>query len=95
MKIYVGRLSPEVSDDDLLKEFAAFGVVSSVEVLRENITGVSRGSGLVEMPSKREAVLAITHLHGRELRGRRIQVAEVLQRSRHDRGGKKPPNKKS
>jgi RNA recognition motif-containing protein len=77
MKIFVGNLSREVGEADLLKAFSTFGQVSAVTVLRYRHTGEPRGSGSVEMPEKTEARAAITGLNDQMIRGRRIMVHEA------------------
>lgn len=77
MNIYVGNLSHDVTDDDLRKEFEAFGQVASARVIKDKFSGESRGFGFVEMPSKEEATAAITGLEERELKGRKINVNEA------------------
>ena len=52
MNIFVGNLAHSSSEDDLRKEFEAFGVVSKVSILKDKFTGAPRGFGFVEMSSK-------------------------------------------
>jgi RNA recognition motif-containing protein len=85
MKIFVGNLSHEVSDDDLNKAFAAFGKVDSATVIKDKFTGASRGFGFVEMPTASEAQAAIEGTNGKDLKGKAINVNEA--RPREDRGG--------
>ncbi len=85
MKIFVGNLSHEVSDDDLNKTFAAFGKVESATVIKDKFTGASRGFGFVEMPTGSEAQAAIDGTNGKDLKGKAINVNEA--RPREDRGG--------
>lgn len=85
MKIYVGNLSRDVSDEDLLKAFESFGRVESATVVKDKFTGESRGFGFVEMPSVSEARSAINGMNGKELKGRAVNVNEA--RPREERGG--------
>ena len=84
MKIYVDRLPPEVTEDHLQREFAAYGVVAYVKIVRDWISGESRGFSFVVMPSTAEAKSAIRGLSGRVLAGQAIVVEAA--RSRPDRG---------
>jgi RNA recognition motif-containing protein len=86
MNIYVGNLAPEVTEDDLRKEFEAYGQVATVNVIKDRFTGESRGFGFVEMPSKEEAQEAIASLNTKDLKGRSLKVNEA--RPRPDRGGR-------
>jgi RNA recognition motif-containing protein len=89
MKIYVGNLSRDVRDEDLLKAFEAFGNVESATVVKDKFTGETRGFGFVEMASATEAQAAIDGMNGTELMGRAVNVNEA--RPREDRfGGGRP-----
>ncbi|MBI5286970.1 MAG: RNA-binding protein [Deltaproteobacteria bacterium] len=85
MKIFVGNLSREVMDEDLLGAFESFGKVESATVIKDKYTGESRGFGFVEMPSLSEARSAINGMNGKELKGRTVNVNEA--RPREERGG--------
>jgi RNA recognition motif-containing protein len=77
MNIYVGNLSYEATDEDLKKEFEAFGQVESVKIIRDNYTNRSKGFGFVEMPNNSEAQAAIDGLKGKELKGRALNINEA------------------
>ena len=85
MKIYVGNLSFELTEDELAAEFGAYGQVDSVAIPADKISGRPRGFAFVEMGSKSEAEAAITGLNGKVLKERTIVVNES--RPRTDRGG--------
>ncbi len=85
MKIYVGNLPFETTDEDLAQEFSAFGEVASANVVIDRVNGRSRGFGFVEMPTDSEAEAAIAALNGKELMGRPLTVNES--RPREDAGG--------
>lgn len=87
MNIYVGNLSHDATDGDVQKAFEAFGKVMSVNIIRDKISGQSRGFGFVEMPDNGEAQAAIAGMHGKEFMGRALNVNEA--RPRTDRGGGK------
>jgi RNA recognition motif-containing protein len=86
MNIYVGNLSRDVTDEELRKEFEAFGKVESVNVIKDKYSGQSRGFGFVEMAAKTEGQAAITGLKGKVLQGRTIDVSEA--RPRTEGGGR-------
>ena len=81
MNIYVGNLSREVTEDDLLEAFEEFGQVESVKIITERGSGESRGFGFVEMPAEAEAQSAINGLNGKELKGGTLKVNEARPRS--------------
>jgi cold-inducible RNA-binding protein len=80
MKIYVGSLSKDVTEADLRQAFEAFGQVASAEVMKDKISGASKGFGFVEMPVEAEAHAAIQGLNGKELKGRTLKVNEARPR---------------
>jgi RNA recognition motif-containing protein len=84
-KLYVGNLSFEVTDGDLLKMFEPHGTVQSAQVIMDRDTGRSKGFGFVEMGNDAEAQAAIQALNGQEVEGRALKVNEA--RPREDRGG--------
>jgi RNA recognition motif-containing protein len=80
MNIYVGNLSLEMTEDELRKEFTAFGEVISVTIMNDKYigSGQPRGYGYVEMASKSEGATAIANLEGKRLRNRVVNVVEAL-----------------
>jgi len=82
MNIYVGNLSYSLTESELRVAFAAFGHVSSVNILRDRESGRSRGFGFVEMPDQAEADAAVMNLNGKDLDGRALRVNEARPRER-------------
>ena len=74
MRIYVGNLSYNVTEEELRQEFESFGKVESINVIMDRLSGVSKGFGFVEMPSVSEGQAAITALNGKNLHDREIVV---------------------
>ena len=89
MNIYVGKLSYEVTEEDLRLAFEPFGQVESVTVIKDKHSGQSKGFGFVEMASKAEGQAAIDGLNGKELKGRALNVnaAHPRTESRSSGGG--------
>jgi RNA recognition motif-containing protein len=87
MRIYVGNLSYDVTEEELQKEFLAYGEVISASILNDKFSGRPKGFGFVEMASKSEAEAAITGLNGKVLRERTIVVNEARPRSDNRGGG--------
>jgi RNA recognition motif-containing protein len=85
MKLYVGNLSFQTSNDELHELFATVGTVESANVVEDRDTGRSRGFGFVEMASQGEGEAAIEQLNGKEVNGRELKVNEA--RPRENRGG--------
>jgi cold-inducible RNA-binding protein len=87
MKIYVGNLSYEVTEEDLRQEFEAFGEVTSVSVITDKYSGRPKGFAFVEMATKSEAEAAISGLNGKTLKERTIMVNEARPRTDNRSGG--------
>lgn len=87
MNIYVGNLSREVSDEDLMTEFSAYGKVKSVKVIRDLFSGDSKGFGFVEMVVATEAQKAIDELNTKEVKGKKLVVNEARPKTDDRRGG--------
>jgi RNA recognition motif-containing protein len=86
MKLYVGNLSFDTTDNDLRQAFAAYGQVDSAKTVTDRETGRSRGFGFVEMPNDAEARKAMQTLDGKDLQGRTIKVNEAKPREDRPRG---------
>ncbi|MCK5707791.1 MAG: RNA-binding protein [Candidatus Aureabacteria bacterium] len=85
MKLYVGNLSYEFTEEDLKLAVEPFGQPESVTLIKDKYTGKSKGFGFVEMASKSEGQAVIDGLNGKEIKGRPLTVNEA--RPREDRGG--------
>ncbi len=77
MNMYVSNLGFHVTDEDLRKLFADFGVVDSAKVIMDRMTNQSRGFGFVEMQNDTEAEAAMQKLAGKEVEGRSISVSKA------------------
>jgi len=86
MKIYVGNLSYDVTEEQLRQEFAAHGKVDSVSVITDKYTGRPKGFAFVEMPSVSEGQAAIAGLNGKIIKDRPLTVNAARPRT-DDRGG--------
>jgi cold-inducible RNA-binding protein len=87
MKIYVGNLSFDATEEDVRSAFEAFGKVDEVNIIKDRDTGRAKGFGFVEMPSGEEAKEAIEALNGKEFKGRDMNVNEARPKSEGSRGG--------
>ena len=75
MKLYVGNLAYEVTEDELREAFSSFGEVESVKLITDKYSGRSKGFGFVEINDE-AAAQAIGALNGVELKGRPIKISE-------------------
>lgn len=89
MKLYVGNLSFNTSNQDLNELFGTVGTVESSNIIEDRETGRSRGFGFVEMATKEDGENAIAQLNGKEVDGRQLKVNEAKpQESRGGGGGR-------
>ncbi len=77
MKLYVGNLPYNTSEEDLRNLFSQHGNVQSVAVITDRDTGRSKGFGFVEFADDNEAKNAIAGLSGQEFGGRALTVNEA------------------
>ncbi len=82
MKLYVGNLSRNTTDDTVRSVFEQFGEVSSVRILFDRETRQSRGFGFVEMPNDEQAKEAMDKINETEIEGRRVRVNEAREPER-------------
>ena len=75
--IFVGNLSFQTTQEDLLATFSQFGNVERVNIVTDRDTGQPRGFAFVEMTDGQEARNAIAQLNGAELNGRALNVNEA------------------
>jgi RNA recognition motif-containing protein len=85
MRLYVGNLSYNVTNQSLETLFSEYGQVKSAQVVQDRDTGRSKGFGFVEMNDNGQAQAAIQGLNLKEVEGRCLTVNEA--RPREERGG--------
>jgi RNA recognition motif-containing protein len=88
MKLYVGNLPYNTSEDDLRTLFSQYGNVESVAVITDRDTGRSKGFGFVEFPDDSEAKNAIQALSGQQYGGRALTVNEARPKTGGAGGGR-------
>lgn len=77
MKLYVGNLSWNTTNQDLIELFNGVGPVTSANIIEDRETGRSRGFGFVEMENQADGENAISQLNGHEVDGRQLKVNEA------------------
>ncbi|MBX7054459.1 MAG: RNA-binding protein [Pyrinomonadaceae bacterium] len=88
MKLYVGNISFNTTNQDLNDLFGAIGTVESANIIEDRETGRSRGFGFVEMASQAEGENAIAQLNGKEVDGRALKVNEAKPQENRSGGGR-------
>ena len=91
VKLFVGNLSFQATEEDVRELFQHAGPVGSVRIVTDQFTGRSRGFGFVEMATREEAVEAIKMLNGRLFRDRHLVVDEARPQPQRGRGGLRLP----
>ena len=84
-RLYVGNMSWNTTEGDLLRQFEQAGTVSSCDLIMDKFTGQSKGFGFVEMGSQEETDKAISMFNGQDLDGRALTVNEARPRENRDR----------
>jgi RNA recognition motif-containing protein len=87
MNIYVGNLSWQMTDEDLRTLFEQYGSVTSAKIVKDKVSGRSKGFGFVEMPEDGEAQNALSSLYESEVLGRKIIVNEAQPKPQGGAGG--------
>ena len=82
-KLYVGNLTYDTTEDNLVELFSEYGEVLSAQIIIDRDTNRSKGFGFVEMADGADE--AANALNGQDFKGRNLTVNEA--RPREDRGG--------
>jgi cold-inducible RNA-binding protein len=84
VKLFVGSLSWDTTDQSLREAFERFGEVVEAKVITERDSGRSRGFGFVTFTDDEAGRNAISEMDGAELDGRTIRVDEARERKPRD-----------
>ena len=87
MTIYIGNLSFQAEQEDLLDLFSQYGEVAKCSLPLDRETGRKRGFAFVEMASDAEEQKAIDDLQNVEWMGRMIRVNKATPRQGGGGGG--------
>src|SRR5262245_8158234 len=85
MKLYVGNLSFETTENDLQYLFEQHGQVAEVALMMDRMTGKSRGFAFVTMNDDGQANAALAAVNGKEVGGRTLTVSEARPREERPR----------
>lgn len=87
VKLYVGNMSYNTTEDELRTLFAEAGSVVAVDMIKDRDTGTSKGFAFVTMSSQADASKAISMFNGREVGGRALTVNAARPREERGSGG--------
>lgn len=87
VKLYVGNLSYNTTEENLRELFSQAGAVASVALIKDRTTGQSKGFAFVEMDSQANAQKAITMFKDYSMNDRQIAVSFARPREERSGGG--------
>ena len=79
-KLYIGNVPFDAQDLDLQELFGEVGPVVSAKIIKDKMTGRSRGFAFVEMEIESDAQNAISKFNGYDFNGRALIVSEAKPR---------------
>ena len=85
VKLYVGNMTYDTTEDQLRTMFTEAGPVVAVDVIKDRDTGTAKGFAFITMSSQADAAKAITMFNGKEVGGRPLTVNTA--KPREERGG--------
>jgi RNA recognition motif-containing protein len=74
VRIYVGNLNKSTTQAEIDTLFAQAGTISSVELVKDKSTGLSKGFAFVSMPTQAEADKAISMFNDYDLAENKLKV---------------------
>jgi len=87
VRLYVGNLSYNTTEDGLRGLFSQAGSVASVDLIKDRMTDTSKGFAFVQMNTQSEAEKAIALFDSYSLDNRQIRVSVARPREASDKGG--------
>jgi len=81
MKLFVGNLSWDATEEELKQLFSTVGEVVSVKIIQDHNTGKSKGFGFVEMKDQVAGDAAIHTLNDTNLNGRPLRISQAREMS--------------
>ncbi|XP_058819939.1 RNA-binding protein 39 isoform X2 [Topomyia yanbarensis] len=80
MRLYVGSLHFNITEDMLRGIFEPFGKIDLIQLIMDSDTGRSKGYGFITFHNADDAKKALEQLNGFELAGRPMKVGNVTER---------------
>lgn len=76
-KLYVGSLHENITEDMLKGIFTPFGRIDQIQIIKDAMTGVSKGYAFVTFAEPESAKRALDQLNGFEIAGKAIKLNSV------------------
>jgi RNA recognition motif-containing protein len=77
MKLLVRNLARSTTVKELTDLFEVFGKVQSCNLVMDEVSGVSKGFGFIEMPKAGEAKIALKNLNNKTVGSNKIRVKKA------------------
>jgi cold-inducible RNA-binding protein len=87
VKLYVGNMTYDTTEEQLRTMFAEAGTVVTVDVIKDRDTGTAKGFAFITMGSQADAAKAISMFNGKEVGGRPLTVNTAKPREERSGGG--------
>lgn len=81
MKLYIGNLHKNTTEEDLMDLFGSMGKMTSIKVIKDQLSGLSRGFGFIEFDSREGGNNAISRFDNYSFQGMNIVVNEARERA--------------
>lgn len=88
VKLYVGNMTYDTTEEQLRTMFAEAGTVVTVDVIKDRDTGTAKGFAFITMASQADAAKAISMFNGKEVGGRPLTVNTARPREERPAGGR-------
>jgi len=76
--MYIRNIDYGVEENELRNLFLPFGKVKSVRIIRDEVSGLGKGFGFVEMEEASDALNAMSNLDGSDFKNRSISVSRAF-----------------
>ena len=81
MKLLVRNLARSTTVKELAELFQVFGKVQSCNLVMDEVSGVSKGFGFIEMPKAGEAKIALKSLNNKTVGSNKIRVKKAEEKT--------------
>jgi RNA recognition motif-containing protein len=83
MSIYIGNIPYSLNDEDLAEHFNAIAPVDHTKIVRDKMTGKSKGFAFINLVNLEDEDKAIEAMDGYEIDGRKLRVIKAHNRTIH------------
>lgn len=80
MKLFIKNIHSDINELQLESIFAVYGEILSTKIIYDRADWSSKGFGFVEFAKKADALKAIEVLNGKELKGKKLEVKEAVEK---------------